>query len=258
VWSNNNPNSLTFPPGATTGARIEINGTGIRVYDEFNNLVWELTNDFTANDFPQGLADRISSLPLGLFAFQLSDGGGADILVDPSKGYDAIWDDSGYHLVPTTVGALPQMLWGNGILGYNVMEQYHLPSTVVAAGAIGQILKYTASDLIASDNGSNYNTGLGIFTIPVDGMYSIVASIHETSATAVNGRHILAINDNASGNDINRSEVELVNGRVGLTVACQHSFQAGDAFTVQITNTSAGAYTANHNFNTLSVKRIMI
>lgn len=74
VWSNDARSMLTFPPGATSGARIEIDANGIRVYDAGDNLV-----TFIPPGVPLGAAGveskQFSGLDAGSGTLQFGPGG---------------------------------------------------------------------------------------------------------------------------------------------------------------------------------------
>jgi len=198
VWSNQASDTLTFPPGATTGQRITIDANGIRAYDTSNHLVWELD------------ATTFLGLATSSFIWQpnkmqvLWDGDAAPGGLTIGAALQEFLEWMG-PLGAGTGSALMLMLAGvagqpgaiqfgqHGIPGAPYSEELSMPAQNIPNNAVTQLTNLVSQQLhsdYGGGGGSAWNLATGVWTCPADSDYDFSLYTIYTGG-AVNARTFL-------------------------------------------------------------------
>lgn len=221
VWSNQAPTSLVFPPGAITGARIVIDENGVVIYDAANHPVFVAApngvvpgNDFT--DSPMvfggtdlGVAtqqiltptDRLIfgnlGIGTGVAAITWPDNPDGCVSIVNGNGIEVISNSFGYGndtviIGPATAGVnlTGDYSLGSGLLHQYYSECYALDTTQnYVTGVVTTAKNMTPINIINDYLGVGLDTVTGIWTAPIDGIYTY--SLHITFGLAAVFRYIL-------------------------------------------------------------------
>lgn len=212
VWSNQAPTSLTFPPGATTGARITIDQNGIRVFDATGALILEILPNVPAGGqallFPSPAATTDSGISffiahaIGVFPFPdhdyyinlIKDAIGLNLEFELAVINSSTGVESDTSLVKI---GLEGFQVGSGEPGLYYYEEASVNAAAPSSAAFTN-LSLTPGALL-SDYGSCI--GAGHFVAPEVGIYDFQLQVFGSAAMA-NGRFQIIISEGPLGTGI--------------------------------------------------------
>jgi hypothetical protein len=231
VWSNQESTSLVFPAGATTGARIVIDQNGIVIYDFNNHPIFVASpngtvpgNDFT--DSPVVFGQLTNHFPnTGSFGSQIFYDAIANVLTNlgPSNGNGAPGSNvylgaqsidlgtgnpidtilqvvrNGYNLKQlyqlAGIDKNAGFKVGQGYPGLYYHEEFAIRTAQTLANAATTALTGMAQGVFVSDYASGMNIGTGIWTAPIDGIYTIeMSGSFSANATAAGVMQMILTN----------------------------------------------------------------
>jgi hypothetical protein len=173
--------TITIPAGATTGARIIIDDTGIHAYNAANVLVWDLEDSGVFS------LEQIVSSPLGSASIELGDLIQGIIATGPNarnvsfigsiagQTYDFIISDSG---VARSTSNPDTYQFGAGTIGGVYYEEWLLATQSIPNGnalttLAGMTLAHSYKDFATA-----LVVGTGVWTAPCDGEYTFTVGVH--------------------------------------------------------------------------------
>lgn len=208
MWSNQQANSLTFPPGAVSGARMTIDSDGIFVYNDFGELTLEIQAEGQGGIFFPGVAPVSGgsqgiefsdtngnnwTLQVGQFLDALdlvNINNGAGLYIKPDG---SVFIGSEFSLPGAGVGGLKV---GAGDEGMYYYEECNI-SGAIASGVFTNLTVNTAFN--ESDYGSA--VGSGHFIAPVTGNYDFQLQARGSAAMG-NGRFVLVLSTLTTGGGV--------------------------------------------------------
>lgn len=282
VWSNTSTTQIVIPPGATSGQRIIIDQNGIIMYDSNNLIIFAIAlQGFNRGQLESGAITLTDNGTIGsLFEFYgPGNNFGSDwyYSAGASGGFAQhnIGFPNGFSQSRLTIQFWPGIFeqynldalnpkpfgyrFSSADPGYGAYyhEEYVWSAGQTIAAGTDTTLKYDHLDQSFTDHGNNYNTGTGVWTAPVDGIYSLQADLSNAGFIVTSGRVILEFINASTLAILKRTEyIPPANGNVGISVAIQKQFFAkGTTILARVENFASAFTTATTYNNRLIIHR---
>lgn len=292
VWSNQAANSLVFPPGAVTGARITIDGSGMVIYDSNNHPIFVASiagvvpgNDLTDNPIVFGLAQvgagitngtqQFYSQLLGETVTTLGSGQGPLVnavflqartsIVSPPASIGSVmdilgdgWEMRPPHLLPDLINIeAAGFSIGVGLPGLYYYEEITCQApSAYGNGVVTPVMIGATLNRLISDyaDGVNYTTGL--WTPPVPGIYHFEMSINMSAWGVASGTFILEMLQNGVSFSQVTDNIPASGGSPNLQLSGERYCVPQDSISLALRQASGAARGLSAIPSTVSIRRV--